>query len=100
MGDRHRRLRAALEQAVLHGPAHTDPRLRAAVAKRVDVPPHLRVLVDKIHDAPHTVDAADLDALRDRHDEDVIFEILVAASLGAALHRLHAGLRALEGAAS
>lgn len=95
--DRHRKLRAALEEAVLHGPAHTAPGLRAAVAARTSVPPHLVALVDKIHDAPHTVTGADLDALRDRHDEDVIFEIVVAASLGAALHRLRAGQRALQG---
>ncbi|MBL8721696.1 MAG: hypothetical protein JNL79_37260 [Myxococcales bacterium] len=95
--DRYGKLRAALERAVLDGPGHTDARLRAAVATRRDVPAHLRPLVDKIHDAPHTVTDADFAALRDRHDEDVLFEIVVASSLGAALHRLHAGLRAVRG---
>ncbi|MBK7400003.1 MAG: hypothetical protein IPJ34_28050 [Myxococcales bacterium] len=95
--DRYGKLRAALERAVLDGPGHTDARLRAAVATRRDVPTHLRALVDKIHDAPHTVTDADLGALRDAHDEDVLFEIVVASSLGAALHRLHAGLRAVRG---
>jgi alkylhydroperoxidase family enzyme len=38
----------------------------------------------------------DLAALRARYSEDQIFELVVAAALGAAETRLRAGMRALE----
>jgi hypothetical protein len=39
---------------------------------------------------------ADLDALRDRYNEDQLFEIIVAAAVGAAAERRAAAWRALE----
>jgi hypothetical protein len=100
MRDRHGEKRRAIEAAVLRGPAHTTSALREAVARgrvteRNDVPEELRALVDKVHDHAHRVTDADIDALRGRYDEDRIFEIVVAAAVGAARHRLEAGLRAL-----
>ena len=101
MPDRHEAARLALEAAVLRGPAETPSSLREAVAggrveDRHDVPDDLRALVTKVHDHAYRVTDADLDALRARHDEDRLFEIVVASAVGAARHRLLAGLRALD----
>jgi hypothetical protein len=103
MRDRHEEKRLAIEAAVLRGKAHTATALREAVARgrvaeRTDVPDELRALVTKVHDHAYRVTDADLDALRARYDEDQLFEIVVAAAVGAARHRLQAGLRAVAAA--
>src|SRR5262245_45296452 len=98
MDDRFEASRRVLEHAVLGGPGHTDPDLRQRVAERRDVPEELRSLVDKIERHPYKVTDEDVAALKARYSDDQLFEIIVAASLGSALDRLRAGLRALEGA--
>jgi hypothetical protein len=92
-----RALEEATAQAVLRGPGTTAAELRQAVA-RGEPPEDLRPLVDKIRRHAHRVTDEDLASLRDRYTEDQLFEVVVAAALGAAEARLHAGLRALEGA--
>lgn len=96
MEDRFAPARQAIEEAVLRGPGHTDPALRQRLADRRDVPAGLRALVDKIERHAYTVTDEDLAALKTAHSDDELFEIVVAASLGSALERLRAGLRALE----
>ena len=96
MDDRFAAARLAIEEAVLRGPGHTDPDLRQRVAERRDVPEDLRALLDKIERHAYQVTDEDLIALRSRYRDDQRFEIVVAASLGSALARLRAGLRALE----
>jgi alkylhydroperoxidase family enzyme len=96
MDDRYRRQREATEAAVLRGPGRTDAALRQKVAQGTDVPAELAALVEKIGRHAYKVTDEDLAALRTRYSEDELFEIVVAAALGAATHRLDAGLRALE----
>jgi alkylhydroperoxidase family enzyme len=97
MADRHQALRDAVEDSVLRGAGHTDPSLRRAIASRGEVPPELRALVDKVRTRAWTVADADLDALKRTYTDDQIFEIVLAAALGAARERLNAGLSALAG---
>jgi hypothetical protein len=98
MDDRHRSLWRAVEQSVLHAEAHTAPALRQSAAARGELPAHLAALVDKIHRNAYRVTDEDLASLRAQYGEDELFEIIVAAALGAGAARLQAGLRALEDA--
>lgn len=97
MSEGHGELKDATAAAVLDGPGTTPAALRQAVA-RGEAPEDLRALVDKIRRHAYQVTDEDLAALGDRYTEDQIFEIVIAASFGAAEHRLRAGLRALEDA--
>ena len=54
--------------------------------------------MQKIRDRPYAVTDADVDALRTRYSEDQLFELMIAAAVGAARHRLEAALAAVEGA--
>jgi hypothetical protein len=96
MQDRFEAHRRALEEAVLDRPGFTDPEVRRRIADRRDVPPDLAPLVDKIERHAYVVTDEDVAVLKATHSEDALFEIVVAAALGSALRRLHAGLRALE----
>jgi hypothetical protein len=95
MADTHAELKDATAAAVLEGPATTPAALRQAVA-RGEPPEDLRALVEKIRRHAYQVTDEDLAALGGRYTQDQLFEIVVAASFGAAEHRLRAGLRALE----
>ena len=95
MEDRFRTLREATVRAVLEGPGTTSPELRQALA-RGEPPDDLRVLVEKVRRHAYRVTDEDVAGLRDRYSEDQLFEILIAASLGAAEDQLRAGLQALE----
>jgi hypothetical protein len=90
-------LQRATHQAVVDGPGRTDAALRQEVA-RGQAPPELAALVQKIRDHAYRVTDADLDALRVTYSEDQLFEIIVAAALGAAEHRLARALAAIDGA--
>jgi len=60
-------------------------------------PENLRQLVDKIAEQPWTVSDDDFACLRAAgYSEDDIYEVTLAAALGAGLQRFDAGLRALE----
>ena len=95
MEDRFAALREATAAALLRGPATTTPELRRAVALG-EPPPELAGLVDKVRRHAYEVTDSDLDVLRGRYTEDQLFEIVAAASFGAAHERLAAGRRALE----
>jgi len=95
MNDRFSDLRQATADAVLRGSGTTPPDLRQSLA-RGEPPEHLQGLVEKIRRHASQIVDEDLDALRGRYSEDEIFEIVIAAALGAADLRLTAGLRALE----
>ena len=73
---------------------HTDPAVRRQVASG-QPPAELAVLVQKIRDRPSTVTDDDVDALRAHYTEDDLFELMVAAALGAAEYRLKAALAGL-----
>jgi hypothetical protein len=97
MRQRFQALREATVAAVLEGPGKTPPELRRAAAHG-EPPEELSALVTKIRRHAYQVTEDDLAALRAKYDEDQLYEIIVAAALGAAGARLDAGLRALEGA--
>ena len=90
-------LQAATRRAVVDGPGSTDSALRRQVAAG-QPPSELAILVQKIYDHAYRVTDDDMDALRTHYSEDQLFELMVAAAVGAAEYRLKAALTALEGA--
>jgi len=107
---RHADLQQRLLDAVLNAPGRTSRELRhTALARaaqlsggrgeRADrLPASLAPYVDKVARHAYQVTDADIIALRRAgSSEDAVFEITVAASLGAALGRLERGLAALRG---
>jgi len=93
--DRFGSLRHATAASILDGEGATTSEVRKAVANGTP-PPDLRSLVDKIRSRAYTVTDADIDGLRRQFTEDQLFEIIVAAALGAASERLAAARRVLE----
>ena len=95
MADRFAHFRNATEAAVLNGAGETPSELRRAVAKG-EAPPNLAPLVQKIRSRAHSITDADVDVLRAQYSDDQLFELIVAATFGAASERLAAALRGLE----
>ena len=87
-------LQRATYDAVVERPGRVDSALRRDVALG-RAPRELAPLVEKIRDHAYRVTDADIDALRSRYTEDQLFELIVAAALGAADHRLQRALAAL-----
>ena len=96
-----------LRQAVQEGLGHTAPSVRHAVSTHAaklchddaptEVPSNPLGYVDKVALHAYKVTDDDVEARKQaRRTEDEIFEITVAAALGAALERLEIGLGALE----
>jgi hypothetical protein len=88
--------------AILTTPGATEIAVRRAVLERTragsgQLPEPLRELIDKIADSPWTVSDEDFHNLRRAgYSEEHIYELTMAAALGAGLQRFDAGLRALE----
>jgi hypothetical protein len=90
--------RKRLEEAVLNAPGDTPEALRRAVLENGSIPPALASYVDTVKRHAFKVTDADIAALqRAGHSDDALFEITVAAAVGAALHRLDRGMAALHG---
>jgi hypothetical protein len=83
-----------LRHAVFDSPGVTSTADRAAAGSGGGLPEPWRTYAAAVRDAPESITDADVAALRAAHGEDEIFEITVAAAVGAALHSLEAGLRA------
>jgi hypothetical protein len=83
-----------LEQ-VLRGPGTLSPEIRQAAAAGAGLPEDLAAFVEKIHRHAYQVTDEEVAALRAKHGDDAVFELVVAASLGAADQRFQAGMRAL-----
>jgi hypothetical protein len=97
MSDRFESLRKKLEDAVFRTPGESDLALRRAAAKGEGLPAALAGFVEKIRRHAYRVTDEDVTALKSSgHSEDLLFEILAAAALGASLDRLNAGLRAVR----
>lgn len=95
--DRHAPLLELVRRSVLDGPGTVDGAVRRAAAERGDVPAPLVALVDRIHDAAYDVTDADLASAKAAgFDDDALFEITVAAAIGAASHRCARAIAALE----
>jgi hypothetical protein len=92
--------RKRLTDAVVNGPGDTPAALRQAIVegRRDGLPPRLQSYVDTVARHAYRVTDSEVQALqRDGHSDDALFEITVAAAVGAALHRLERGLAALRG---
>jgi len=95
---RHADLVAALRRAVFDSPGETEPRTRHAAGSGGPLPEPWGAYADKVRDHSYRVTDADIAFLKAAgRTEEEIFEITVAAAMGAALHRLDAGLRAVRG---
>jgi alkylhydroperoxidase family enzyme len=107
--DAHADSMARLTDAVLETPGATALELRWAIeahaarlggrAGEADapVPAELLPYVDKVARHAHRVTDADIEQLRaGGYSDDAIFELTVAAALGAARARLERGLEALQ----
>ena len=90
--------RKRLTAAVLDTPGETPASLRRAALQRSALPGPLVAYVDKIARHAYTVTDTDVAELqRAGYTDDALFEITVAAALGAALYRLDKGMAALRG---
>lgn len=95
----HAELVAALRRAVLESPGATDEAARRSAFLGSDVPEPWAGFVDLVREASYRVTDTDVaDVLTAGQSEDAVFEITLAAALGAANLRLDASLRALRGA--
>lgn len=98
--DRHVRLVADLRRAVLESPGVTDQARREAAAAGSGLDEPWASYVALVRERPYRVTDGDIDALRvSGRSEDEIFEVTIAAALGAGIHRLDAALRALRAGA-
>jgi alkylhydroperoxidase family enzyme len=89
-------------EAILETPGDADTSLRAKVEAYAagrdtpELPDDLRPYVDKVAKNAYKVVDSDIDGLREAgYSEDAIFELTLAAALGAARARLDAGLGAM-----
>ncbi|HEY4024215.1 MAG TPA: hypothetical protein VGM75_36405 [Pseudonocardiaceae bacterium] len=86
-----------LRDAVLTTPATTDTALRAAALAGDPLPEPWQSYATAVRDASYTITDADIAKLTAAgHTEDQIFEITVAAAVGAALRSFDAGRHALR----
>ncbi len=89
-------------EAILETPGDTDSELRKAVeayaaGRNVALSPDLAPYIEKVARNAYKVVDADVDRLRESgRSEDAIFELTLAAALGAARARLEAGLAAMR----
>ena len=87
---------ARLQESVLGSDAISDSSLRAAAFAGVAVPAPWSAYVRKVKEESYRVTDRDIQELiASGCPEDAIFEVTVAAALGAAGSRLESGLRAL-----
>lgn len=90
--------RRRLEEAVLHTKGDTGSELRRTVLERATAPGALGPYVSNIARHAYKITDTDVAQLRQAgHSDDSLFEITVAAAVGAALYRLDRGMAALRG---
>jgi hypothetical protein len=88
-------LRRATRDSVLAGPGAAPSELRQRVA-RGDAPADLAPVVEKIRKYAYRVTDDDLGSLAKSYDEDQLFEIVLAAAIGAAGDKLDRAMALLE----
>lgn len=97
MSDRYAPLLADLRKTVLQTPGSTPTALRRAAAERGDLPDALARYVGMLHEHADRIGEPDIAALHEAgYDDDAIFEITVAAAVGAASHRCARALAVLD----
>lgn len=88
---------ANLRHAVFDAPGVTPPELRRATTTGLDLAEPWRSYTALVRDASHRITDEDITRLTGAgHREDEVFELTVAAAVGAALSTYDAGQRALE----
>jgi alkylhydroperoxidase family enzyme len=94
---RYPRLQKKLRCAVLDAPATADAALRRAAYCGEGLAEPLSGYVEKLRRHAYRVQDHDIERVRDAgYSEDQIFEVTIAAALGAADARLRVGLSALN----
>lgn len=97
INSRHPRLQQTLRHAVLDAPAATDTALRRAAYRGAGLAEPLRGYVEKLRRHAYRVQDDDIEQLHAAgYSDDQVFEVTVAAALGAGDERLRAGLAALN----
>jgi hypothetical protein len=100
MSDRFAALRAGLEEAVLGAPGETARAERQRAMEGQGATPELTAFLQQVQRHAYRITDEEVAALRAAgYSDDRLFELLLAAALGAAEARLAAGLQALEGGA-
>ncbi len=88
----------ALRRAVLESPGQTEPAERVAAAEGRSLPEPTASYVAKVRDHSYRITDGDVEALTSAGlSQDQIFELTVAAAVGAAFRSLNAGVRAMRG---
>lgn len=86
-----------LRAAVFEGPGRTDPAIRRSAATGEALSEPWLSYTAKVRDESWGMTDSDIEDLKAAgHNEDEIFEMTVAASVGASLHALDAALRTLR----
>ena len=104
---RYEAFKQRLVDAVIETPGDTTPALRRAALERgkrpggprhTDIPAPLAAYIDKVARHAYKVTDEEVAALqRGGQSDNALFEITVAAALGASLERLERGMAALRG---
>ena len=96
--DRHAAAVNALRHAVFELPGSTEPAVRAAAGSGGELAEPLGSYAATVRDRSYRITDTDLAGLTAAGlSDDAIFEITIAAAVGAALQRLDAGMRAIRG---
>jgi hypothetical protein len=96
--DRHAAGVEALRRAIFESAGSTDPAVRAAAGSGGELPEPMGSYATKVRDQSYRITDTDFAGLtRAGLDDDDIFEITIAAAVGAALRRLDAGMLAISG---
>ena len=94
---RHAEAFAELRARVVDGPGVVDSSIRAAAFAGTGLPDDISAYVDKVVHHAYKVTDADVDGLKAAgYSEDAVFEITVAAAVGAGVRRYEAGVNAME----
>ena len=87
-----------LEDIVFTGPGDVAPDTRQSVRECLSGDGPLEVFVNKVHQAAYKVIDEDIAALKAAdYDDEALFEITLAASVGAGLSRHQKAISLLEG---
>src|SRR5262245_3072852 len=94
---RHAKQLAALLRAVLESPGATEPGVRQAIYRGARQDGPVGAYVEQVRGQSYRISDEDVQGLLESGmSQDAVFELTVAAALGAAGERLEAGMRAMR----
>lgn len=100
MEDRFAALLEQVHAAVLGAPGESDRATRELAMKGDGATPELTAFLQRIQRHAYRVTDEEVAALQaSGHSDDLLFELIAGAALGAAVVRLEAGLAAMQGGA-